>query len=408
MSDVGVLLRASIPSSARNQRALLLLIAGAVAALLICDGVIGAGVSRYARSVQYQSALNLVEISSIGPGATRSVDDVTLREVAKVAGVTGVYPWFQVDLAMTDSTDWPDADVNPGALWATPVIPGLAPKPAAGSIPTTGLKADQIALPETVAGGSLKRLLGKQVTMEYTKVVSAGVGEPARRVFTVVAIVDNETPGRDGPTPSYVSSETLQEMYIASGASRVAGGPQLTSAYVRATNAEAVPRVQQELSRQGFAVNSVASQLGSLTGLFAVLGWASKLLAIVLLAFCLVVGGSVGSNWVRQRRREIGLLVAIGWSRRRIATTLLAELGLVGAAAGALGVVAGLAGSLVATTVVAGRELDVLPIDPWSLPSLSVSLLALVLVPVCVCLGGLANALRACRLDADVALRDLT
>gem|GEM_PF-5303742 len=63
--------------------------------------------------------------------------------------------------------------------------------------------------------------------------------------------------------------------------------------------------------------------------------------------------------------------------------------------------------SLVATTIVAGRELEMLPIDAWTTPGLTTVFIAFLLVPLCVCLGGLRNTLQAAKLDAANALRDL-
>lgn len=406
MSDVGVLVRTNVRHSLRSQRTMLVLLLVAIATLLVCDSVVGAGVARYARSVRHTSALNLVELGSTGSGADREITDATLAQAAAIPGVTGVYPWYQTDLSLSEPSTWPDPDTNPGALWATPLVPGLFPAVVAGAIPAAGLSGDQIALPHTVPGGTLDGLLGRAVQLDYTEVTGPGQGEPAHRTFRVVAIVDNSTPGAAGETPSYVSEATLRSILAAGGS---AGGGPLTypTGYVRAGSADDVPAVQRALAAQGFAVDSVASQLRSLSGLFAVLSWASRVLAVVLALFCLAVGGSVGAAWVRQRTREIGLLKAIGWSRRRIAAALLTELALVGAAAGVVGAVIGVAASLVVTAVVARQDLEILPIDGWTGPGWATALLAAVLVPVCVGLGGLRNTVRASGLDADDALRDL-
>jgi putative ABC transport system permease protein len=115
----------------------------------------------------------------------------------------------------------------------------------------------------------------------------------------------------------------------------------------------------------------------------------------------------MGSAWIRQRTRELGLLKAIGWSGRRILSALMLELAAVGAAAAVGGVVLGVLASLAGTTVISGLKLDLLPVDPWGLPSLGLLAAAVVAVPLCVALGGLRSALRAVRIDADDALRDL-
>jgi len=406
LSDLWILTRASIKLSMRHQRTMLTLMIVLVAVLLACDGVVGAGAAKYAKSVQYQSALNLIEISSNGPSAQREITDSTLAEARNLPGVTGASPWFHVDLALSSSSDWPDSNANPGSLWATPLIPGLEPKVVLGSLPEGGLAADDIALPQSVTGGSLDALLGKTVEMEYTKVTGPGQGEPTKKSFQVVAITDNSTPAEAGPAPSYVAEATLRDMIRAAGTAGT-GPLTFTTAYVRTANPGDVPAVQQALAKQGFAVSSVANQLRPLGGLFQVLSWASRALAIVLGLFCLAVGGSVSAAWTRQRGRETGLLKASGWSGGRIARALLLELACLGAATGLAGAAIGVLASLVATTIVAGRELDILPIDAWTTPGWTTVFTAALMVPVCVCLGGLRNSLSAVKLDADNALRDL-
>ena len=406
MSDIRTLVRANIKQSLSHQRTMLVLMLVCVATLLACNGVVGAGIAKYAKSVQYRSALNLIEISSNGPAATREITDATLSETKKLPGVTGAYPWFQVDLALSNSADWGDSNINPGSLWGTPQIPGLEPKVVLGAVPVSGLAGNEIALPRTVTGGNLDALLGKDVEMDFTKVTGPGHGESAKKVFHVVAITDNSTPGAAGPAPSYVDESTLREMVLAAGTAD--NGPHsFTTAYVRTDSPDDVPAVQQALAKQGFAVSSVATQLRSLGGLFQILSWASRVLAVILALFCLAIGGAVGATWTRQRVREIGLLKAIGWSRSRITSALLIELACLGLVAGLAGALIGVIASLVATTVVAGRELDILPVDAWTAPSWPTVLLVFLLVPLCVCLGGIRNTLKAAKFDADHALRDL-
>ena len=285
-------------------------------------------------------------------------------------------------------------------------MPGLTPAVLAGALPAAGLGPGEIALPRDVPGGRLDHLLGKNVTMEFTRQVSAGQGEPSRRVFTVVAIIDNSTPGAAGPTPSYLAQDTLFGLIRASGpsASRPLGYP---TAYVRTASPDDVPQVQRALAAQGFAVNSVATQLRSLTGLFRTLSYASYLLGGLLVLVCLSVGGLIGATWVQQRTREIGLLKAVGWTRRRITAALMLQLGLVGLLAGITGTALGALGSLATTTVVAGQHVEVLPVDAWQIPSPALLAFTAGLVPLCVVLGGLRSGVRATGIDADEALRDL-
>ncbi|PID97059.1 MAG: hypothetical protein CSA84_01485 [Actinomycetales bacterium] len=389
-----------------RQRPILSLLVVCVVAFLVCDGVVGAGLSRYAESVQYRSALNLIEVSAVAPSARRELDASSLEEMRQIDGVTGVYPWGQVDLAMSDPADWPDANENPGNLGATPAVPGLLPPTVAGKVPDDGLGPDEIALPHEVPGGFLDDLLGQTVVFESTRPVEPGVGEPVRYEMRVVAIVDNSTPGDAGPTPSFVSPASFAELLELTrppgGASR-----QLVTAYVRARSADDVPRIQAELSERGFAVASMASRLTSLTGLFSVLRWVGYLFGFIVLGMCLMAGGAMGSTWAQHRRRDIGLLKAVGWTRKEIHGALLAELGGFGLVAGLAGVVLGNAASYVATAIVAGLNIEMLPVVAWQPPGVSNSVLALILVPLAVCVGGLRHTFKASALNPDETLRDL-
>lgn len=402
MSDVAVLVRRMFPVSLRKQRAFVALMLAFVALMLVANGVVAAGVTKYTKSVQYKSALNLIELSSVSPNARQQLTPQNLAAISKRPDVTGVYPWYQVDLALTDASTWPDPRTNPGALWATPVIPGKAPRIALGAMPETGPGAGQIVLPRSVPGGRTDALLGRTVTMEYTKMVTPGHGQPARRSFTVIAIADNSTPDAAGLTPSYVSMETLSAMRTDAG-----NGIGVDSAFVRVVDSSKVSDVQAALAKDGYAVTSVATQLRSLGGLFKALSWTGWLLGLLLVLGCLSLGATVGSSWVQQRVREIGLLRALGWEPRRVAVAVLAEVLALAGVTAVLGTVVGVVGSLVATKVLAGRRIDQLPVDAWQAPGLGVIVLALVLVPVCVAVGAARSVHRAANTDPDTALRDL-
>jgi len=280
------------------------------------------------------------------------------------------------------------------------------PKLLLGTIPDSGLGKFDIVLPHKVPGGTLDRLLGKTVTMEFTALETREMGAPVRQRFHVVAISDDDIPGAAGPQPSYVSDAALRQMYKRSGM----GAGQSHSyqeAYVRVANPSEVPTVQKRLADQGFGVQSVAAQMRSLGGLFRTLSFSATALSALLALFCLSFGASIASSWVRQRRREIGLLRSIGWSSRRVAGSIFGGLGVTGGLIGLVGAVAGVLGSIVGTAVVSGLKIDLLPVDPWLAPPVRDVLLVLVGVPLCLCLGGALSTWRASRLDPDEALRDL-
>jgi putative ABC transport system permease protein len=398
VSRVGHLLRAEARQLPRRNRPAILLIVALVSVGLVVQAVIGAGIVRFAESAQDRSALTLVMLSGVSSQATRDLTPATLAPLARMPDVKGVFPWWQHDLALSDARDWPDREVNPGALWATTLIPGLEPRILAGSR-SGQLKSGEIILPAEVAGGSLRGLLGRTVNLEYTRVVAAGQGQPARIALRVVAIGDNSVPGQDGPQPAYLS---LADMMLIDGGTQPAA---FTAAYVQADSAAHVPGIQRTLAEEGFAVSSLAEHMRSLGGLFDVLRGVGWLLLAAMSVVCVLVGAAAGSAWVRHRRRDLGVLSAIGWTRSMITRAVVGELAVIGGVAGFSGAVLGAGLSLMGTTLVAQAELVLLPVSAWQLPPWGALVGVCVAVPLCVVVGGLPPALRAARLDPDDVIR---
>ncbi len=398
---VGVELR----NSGRSQRSFGALVVLAIAVVLICNGVIGAGVARFADSIRYQSALNLIEVSSAFAGAEPTpITDTSLIAVSDLDGVEAVHPWIQIDLELGDQALWPDASVNPGAFWGTPLVPGLEPDLVAGYLPEGGLGPGEILLPDAALGGSTSELLNQEVVFNYTRVVSAGRGEGAQTSFTVVGLFDNSVIDRDGPQAAYLGLDEIVELVQVSG--RQSGELEYPRAFAEAVDSETVVSVQTELANEGFAVSSVAAQLRELGGLFRVLSWAEDGLRFLLAIVSLAIGGALGSAWVTQRKREIGVLRALGWSSRSIASALAAVAVLAGLAISLVGTLLGVVGAVVASGLVASLDLPLLQVNAWTPPSLISVLFAIVLPPICLLLGGSFGVFRAVRLEPDEALRD--
>lgn len=98
---------------------------------------------------------------------------------------------------------------------------------------------------------------------------------------------------------------------------------------------------------------------------------------------------------VRERVRELGVLRATGWTKQNVFALVLVEAAYLGAAGGALGVIAG----LVAVVTIG----QMLPIHPVAPPSLALSSLGVAVGLGA--LGGLYPAVYASRLDPIVAIR---
>ncbi len=405
MSSFWTLVRVELRDSARAQRPFGLLIVASIGVILMCNGVIGAGVARFTESIRSDSALNLIELSSSSAsGDPKTLTDATLISVGEVQGVESVHPWIQIDLSMEDPSNWPDQATNPGAIWATPLVPGLEPELVDGRIPNNGLGPDEILLPSEMEGGAAGELLGKEVEFTYTKVIGPGQGAGATITMTVVGLFDNSVVDRDGPQPGYVNLDMVRNLVIESGQQN--GEVEYRRAFVEATNSDSVLSVQQQLADDGFLVSSVAAQLRELGGVFRVLAWTEDGLTIFLGIICLAIGAALGSAWVNQRKNEIGLLRALGWSGANIASALATVALITGFTIAVAGVLLGVVGSIVASGTVSHLDLALLPVDPWVPPNIDSIALALILPPLCLVLGGSLGVSRAVRLEPDEALRD--
>ncbi len=187
------------------------------------------------------------EAESPGP-----LDSQALEAIRGTEGVDQADPWFQAFLEVPQD-QWPDAGTNPGGIAATPLIPGRTPEVVSGSIPDGGLEPDQVVVPHKVKGGSLEDLVGETVAFTYTEVTGPQEGEPEELELEVVATIDNEDPGSDGPQPAYMDSETLWNLMQDSG--QVPDG-EYSRVIVSVEEGQDPDDVEESLEGEGFAVHS--------------------------------------------------------------------------------------------------------------------------------------------------------
>lgn len=394
----------AVQLSLSKLRPLAVLMALGIGAFVFADSVVGAGISSYSNNITTNSALNYVEVTSVGPDSARDITDNSLAEFDRIEHVAGTSGWAQIDLAIEEPENWPTPN-NPGAFTGTPFISGITPKLVEGNLPAGGPGGKDILLPDVGQGQSYAKLLGKEIAFVYTKEIAPGHGEPAAITFRVAGIYDNSSPGTDGAQAAYVSGTLLKSTL--SNARDSAKAITFPRAYVRVDSAEQVVNVQNKIRELGYSVNSVAGQIRSLSGLFALLQLASWVIGGVLVIFCLGVGVSVGGSWIKQRAREVGLLKAIGWSGGSIAGVYMVELAAVGLIIGVVGAALGTVSSLLGTAVFNGLQLELLPVAAWATPNWLLVAGALLCVPLFLCVGAVGHVARLARLDADSSLRDL-
>lgn len=380
------------------------MIALGIAMFLFADSIVGAGVASYSTNITTNSALNHVEVSSVGPDSGREISADSLTEFESMDKVIGATGWRQLDLAIEQPSDWPTAD-NPGAFFGTPFINGITPAVVAGDVPESGPGAGEVLLPRKVGDDNFEKLLGERLGFVFTEETGPGTGQPAPIVLEVIGLYDNSTPGRDGVQAAYLNADNLVDTLAAAKPA----GTSLTfpRAFVRTETADDVVSVQNQILEQGYSVSSVVTEIKSLSGLFALLALASWVIGSVLVVFCIGIGISVGGSWMKQRSREVGLLKAVGWQGGTIAKIYMLELAIIGVIIGVVGVVIGSIASLVGTTVISSLDLEILPIAAWELPNSVLMIGAVLSVPLFLCLGSIAHVLKLSRLDADSSLRDL-
>jgi putative ABC transport system permease protein len=128
-----------------------------------------------------------------------------------------------------------------------------------------------------------------------------------------------------------------------------------------------------------------------------VAGLDAFLASIAGVAFALGALGVVNTMLmsVRERVHELGILRATGWTRSNVFDLIIVESGLLGAAGGGFGILAGSGASMIA-----GELLPLSPSVPFLL--LGLTLVASTLLGV---LGGLYPAISASRLEPMVAIR---
>lgn len=110
-----------------------------------------------------------------------------------------------------------------------------------------------MVVPHEVEGGSLEDLVGETVTFTYTEVTGPQQGEPAEIELDIVASIDNEDPGTDGPQPAYMGSEALWSLMQDAGQ---VPEDEYSRIIVSVEEGQNPDDVEESLEEEGFAVDS--------------------------------------------------------------------------------------------------------------------------------------------------------
>lgn len=186
-----------------------------VVVLLAVSGALGGAVSRSASSLDNSSALSVLQLDSVAPrGPTKPLTDKAIASMRHLPGVQDVRPSAQFGVSIIDG----GASTLAGAFWATPRVSWVQPRvttAAPGVTPDHVLAGDEVYLPDVHQGSNTCSLLGKRVTIQYTKATGPSQGEAATAVVRVVGLFDNSTPGADGESALYVSDALFRTLLSA-------------------------------------------------------------------------------------------------------------------------------------------------------------------------------------------------
>ena len=366
------------------------------------------------RSIFSIGDLRLVTVQPFQPGGNglsavpRTINDITVEQMKKIAHVGGVYRQFDAPLG-TILEGGEDATIRPQGI-----EPG-APVDRGDLLAGRHLEAGDRAV--AVIPGNIARLIapnagaavGRRVTMRVGGAVKlgstriGGSGTPRDYPVTIVGVFDEQS--------SQTSFRIPLDDALAAGADNRGLTPEAlreTTGYsglaVEAddsTNVADIVKAVQELGFSSFSLKQVIEQIdqgfGVFKGILAGIGGVALLVAAIGIANTMVMS-------VLERTREIGIMKAVGAAPGDIRALFLAEAAYVGVFGGLTGLGLGIAGGKLIDRII--RELNprTSPAPIFVVgPELALGALALALIVALV--AGFLPARRAMRMSALSALR---
>jgi putative ABC transport system permease protein len=263
-------------------------------------------------------------------------------------------------------------------------------------------------------------LLGKQVTMRYSERESTGQDAASYSVIshemplTIVGVTDLDPDSMRGSARARVfvpqnlteGMRPMQAYDMRASGGMTSGQPIYSNVVARVGGAAKVDAVEQAIKKLGFNTFSILDASKGLQTFFKIVD--SFLLIFGSLALTVACIGIVNTlvMAILERRREIGIMKAVGASDNDVRGLFFAE-------AGAMGLVGGVAGTILGWVI--GRTINFganiyfqrigIPAEKiWAVPLWLVAL-AIGVAFVVSLVSGLYPASRAARLDPVQALR---
>ncbi|MEX2008025.1 MAG: FtsX-like permease family protein [Candidatus Spechtbacterales bacterium] len=348
---------------------------------------------------------SLGDVSEYDPEGTESISPNTffltrddLIAIEETEGVTSVTPVYQITTEYITRTGEGRYSIIVGqyidemqlALAAGEL---LAPQDDAGLIlPKRYVEPLGLSSPEEA--------IGRTVTVGFLN----GNEELVERDLSIRGIAEESLLGS---FQAYASSDWVAQLHAVQTVNNPALALTFPAAFVRAegANEEELAAVQERITAQGYAAQTVADQLGQVNNVLNVIQIGLNVFgAIALLAATFGIINTLLMA-VYERTREIGLMKALGMHRRQIFLLFALEALSIGFWGGALGILASVGIGLIANTIASNTFLESFEgFDLLAFPIVS-SLGILAIVMVVSFLAGVLPALRASRVNPIEALR---
>jgi len=385
-------IKSIMSNKARSVLTMLGIIIGVAAVILIVG--LGNGLETYMTDSFQSMGTNILSVNISGRGSTRSVS------VDDMYGILDKYPEYYA--AMSPTVNVP-GNVKLGAEELS-------------STRITGVNEDYRALSRfEMSDGRFIRyadcltrsracVVGSYIANEFFNGAAVGERIKINGVFyDIVGVIDERADSTEGSNDDRIFLAYSTAAKISNVGSISSYSFEMVSENLAS---EARMTLQNELfavfgSTRAYSVTSMAEMLDTMTSMIGIV----VLILAVIAAISLLVGGIGIMNImlvsVSERTREIGIRKALGAKKRHILQQFVIEAGTTSSLGGVIGIVAGYAISMAATTVISSMMEASITVAPST---------DMVLLAFCISTGigilfGFLPARKAARLNPIDALR---